>query len=581
MVTAVAIDVTVVVPVYNPGANIEPCLAALVDQTLPPERFEIVLVDDGSTDGTAAVLRAWADRHAGLVRVLSEPNSGWPGRPRNVGVDAAQGGYVQFVDNDDLLAPDALERMLAAARAGDADVVLGKLSSDFRPVNHAVYRHNAQRVTWADFPLVESLTPHKMFRTSLLREHDIRFGEGPRHLEDQAFCMHAYAHARSVSVVADAACYFYRRRRGFGRNAGDVEADPADYYRDLEAVLDVIDAHTDDVALRRRLYQRFLRVEMLGRLRDRVMLGYADDYRQRLFERVADLAQRRVPPAVDGTLPFFVRVQARALRAGDLAGLLAFAAELDTLAVVPAAVDPTWADGRLRLEVDAEVQWQGRPLTRDRAAAMDADVDDLTRDAAADVVVANRADSTTWYVDPPLKVVADDGVVRVRGSVALDPRNAAMGRALPAGLWTVRLRVVLGGITRTVRLPVPEQATTSWCLYDDAVDAVVAYRGRNDELALDVGGWMHDLAADIAKQAVAGARGWEVTRVVAGGELTRRADLLVDDGGGARRLPARLLVTADGARLEPHRRLAPGARAWLRVGPPGTAAPARLDAPRG
>ena len=562
---------TVVVPVYNSGANIEACLESLVGQTLPLERYEIVLVDDGSTDGTAAVLRAWEARHPQLIRVISEPNSGWPGRPRNVGVDAASGSYVQFVDNDDVLAADALEAMLGAARNSDADVVLGKLSSDFRTVNHAVYRHNAERVTWADFPLVESLTPHKMFRTSLLREHDIRFGEGPRQLEDQVFCMHAYGHARSVSVVADRPCYFYRRRRGFGRNAGDVEVEPDDYYRDVEEVLDVIGAHTADEALRARLALRFFRVEMLGRLRDRLMLDYTDDYRRRVFGQVADLAARRLPVAVDDALPFFVRRQARLLRAGDLGGMLSFAKELDTLAVIAELVRPVWVDGRLRLDIDASLQWQEQPLTRERLATIDPAVDDLLSDAAVDVVVINRADATTWYVGRSLSV-ADDGALRIRGVVDLDPRTAAAGRPLSPGLWNVRLRAVLGGITRTLRLPVGDQPLRSWCLYGDERDAAIAYNGAEDELALDVGGWMHDLGTHVS-ESLATSGDWQVSDVVAARPVTRTADLFIETGEGITRVAARLDVTSSGARLRPRRDVQPGSRAWLRVGSPGTSPP--------
>src|SRR5215213_6790495 len=92
--------VSVVVPVYNPGAVIEECVGSLLDQSLQAAEYEIVLVDDGSTDGTAARLDELQSLHA-LVRVRHIPNSGWPGRPRNVGLKMARGEYVYFVDNDD------------------------------------------------------------------------------------------------------------------------------------------------------------------------------------------------------------------------------------------------------------------------------------------------------------------------------------------------------------------------------------------------------------------------------------------------------------------------------------------------
>src|SRR3954462_10078084 len=105
-----AIKVSVVVPVYNPGRHIERLLASLRRQSLPADEFEVIFVDDGSTDGTRERLDALAAEIANF-QVIAIPRSGWPGRPRNVGIDAARGEYVQFVDNDDELGNEALERL--------------------------------------------------------------------------------------------------------------------------------------------------------------------------------------------------------------------------------------------------------------------------------------------------------------------------------------------------------------------------------------------------------------------------------------------------------------------------------------
>ncbi|MEA2289920.1 MAG: poly(ribitol-phosphate) beta-N-acetylglucosaminyltransferase, partial [Solirubrobacteraceae bacterium] len=95
-----AVKVSVVVPVYNPGPHIDDCIASVLRQSLPASEYEAIFVDDGSTDGTGERLDEIAAEHPHL-RVIHIENSGWPGRPRNVGVEAARGEYVYFVDNDD------------------------------------------------------------------------------------------------------------------------------------------------------------------------------------------------------------------------------------------------------------------------------------------------------------------------------------------------------------------------------------------------------------------------------------------------------------------------------------------------
>src|SRR3954452_25095038 len=97
--------VSVIVPVFDPGSDIDDLIASLLRQTLPASELELIFVDDGSTDDTPARLDALAAEHA-HVHVQHIPNSGWPGKPRNVGLDMAKGEYVFFADNDEYLELD-------------------------------------------------------------------------------------------------------------------------------------------------------------------------------------------------------------------------------------------------------------------------------------------------------------------------------------------------------------------------------------------------------------------------------------------------------------------------------------------
>ena len=91
---------SVIVPVFDPGEAIDECIASLLGQTMPAGRARADLRRRRLDRRHRERLDALAAAHD-HVRVTHIPNSGWPGRPRNVGIDMARGEYVYFVDNDD------------------------------------------------------------------------------------------------------------------------------------------------------------------------------------------------------------------------------------------------------------------------------------------------------------------------------------------------------------------------------------------------------------------------------------------------------------------------------------------------
>jgi len=97
--------ISVIIPAYNAASTIGHCLEALSAQTCPPD--EVIVVDDGSTDGTAQVAKSFG------VRVISQPNAG-PAAARNRGATAAHGDILLFTDADCIPAPDWVERMVTA-----------------------------------------------------------------------------------------------------------------------------------------------------------------------------------------------------------------------------------------------------------------------------------------------------------------------------------------------------------------------------------------------------------------------------------------------------------------------------------
>lgn len=115
--------ISIIVPVYNMAADgkLEFCMDSLVHQTI--ENYEIIAVDDASTDRSYEILQQYQERYPGKVRVIRSPENRRQGGARNLGMDSACGQWIGFMDSDDFAAPDMYEKLLAKAEETGADVV--------------------------------------------------------------------------------------------------------------------------------------------------------------------------------------------------------------------------------------------------------------------------------------------------------------------------------------------------------------------------------------------------------------------------------------------------------------------------
>ncbi|MFF7973231.1 glycosyltransferase [Streptomyces sp. NPDC007905] len=184
------------------------CLASVEAQTIDPARMEVISVDDGSTDGTGEYLEEFAARAPMPVTVIRQENSGGPSGPRNVGLGKAAGRYVFFLDADDRLGPEALERMVAMADKNGTDVVLGRVEGINRIPPKSMWGKTLDRTDVYSSNIKFTLSAQKLFRRELLEQHGMRFDESLWTGEDALFTMEAYLRANGVSVLADYTCYY-------------------------------------------------------------------------------------------------------------------------------------------------------------------------------------------------------------------------------------------------------------------------------------------------------------------------------------------------------------------------------------
>ncbi|MFM9497461.1 glycosyltransferase family 2 protein [Streptomyces galilaeus] len=201
-------DVSVIIGAYEAMPYLVECLASVEAQSLDPARIEVIAVDDGSTDGSGDCLEEFAARVPMAVTVIRQENSGGPSGPRNVGLAKATGRYVFFLDADDRLGPEALERMVAMADRNGTDVVLGRVEGVNRKAPRSMWAKTLERTDVFSSNIKFTLSAQKLFRRALLERHGMHFDESLWTGEDAVFTMEAYLRADGVSVVADYTCYY-------------------------------------------------------------------------------------------------------------------------------------------------------------------------------------------------------------------------------------------------------------------------------------------------------------------------------------------------------------------------------------
>lgn len=206
-------DVTIVVIAYNDEDNLPASMRSALGQT--HRDIQVVVVDDGSTDGTAQVADGFAATDPRVEVVHLAVNSGRCGRPRNVGLDRAQAPYVTLLDSDDLLTPTACAALLSTARATGADVVVGRCTMHNietgreRIWAEELFAHSdvVSGVTARPELLDDTIAPSKLYRTAFLDEHNLRFVEDILY-EDIVFTTEVYCLARTIAVdPSDVYCY--------------------------------------------------------------------------------------------------------------------------------------------------------------------------------------------------------------------------------------------------------------------------------------------------------------------------------------------------------------------------------------
>lgn len=202
--------ISVIVPVYNVARYLEKCILSIQRQT--HQDLEIILSDDGSTDNSGAI----CDHFAALdprIRVIHKVNGGLSDA-RNAGIEAASGAYYMFVDSDDFIAPDTIEKLYLAATEHDCEIAVCNIVRTYDDGTTEPFYHPVDQLTvWAGQQRFETLKQpsacNKLFRAELFK--DVRFPKG-KFYED-TFVYHVLAYQARQIVLTGHDGYYYLSRR--------------------------------------------------------------------------------------------------------------------------------------------------------------------------------------------------------------------------------------------------------------------------------------------------------------------------------------------------------------------------------
>jgi len=216
-------DIAVVIVTYNVVEYIEEAINSIINQSL--KNIQVIVVDDGSTDGTKNVVEQLATNNENIYYQFSE-NSGSPSRPRNIGIRMANAKYITFLDGDDYLDENACEMLFNIAEKENSDIVAANMMSFignrffetftrnpnyseraayFKSINHYDVTHITENPVLYQMPNCCA----KLYLTDLIK--DITFDESIKYGEDHLFSIETFFKSKKT-VVLDKFVYFYRGR---------------------------------------------------------------------------------------------------------------------------------------------------------------------------------------------------------------------------------------------------------------------------------------------------------------------------------------------------------------------------------
>ena len=198
--------VSVIVPVYQAEKYLHRCIDSILSQTFTD--WECILVDDGSPDRSGAICDEYAQKED-RIRVIHKENGG-VSSARNVALGIITGKWLTFVDSDDCLYPNALQRWVEVAEQNNLDLIQCHFNREYK--EGQVAGEATEVLTAAQYADSENYLTcvwGNLFKSSIVKEHSLRFDEKVGLGEDQIFLLSHMQHCKRIQRIGDV-LYFYR-----------------------------------------------------------------------------------------------------------------------------------------------------------------------------------------------------------------------------------------------------------------------------------------------------------------------------------------------------------------------------------
>ncbi len=203
---------SIIVPVYNVEKYLSECLDSLLDQNLSQDEYEIVCVDDGSTDKSFEILKEYAQKHR-AVKIISQPNMG-VSVARNSGIRSSQGRYIMFCDSDDMIQCKCLGEILKVLCKENANTANYQVIRFSQNTNIQLQEFNIDYEVRVD----RHTTPSScvwIYDSHVIKENQVFFNENMKYAEDTLFvCQYMNCVYGDKWIKISNPIYYYREREG-------------------------------------------------------------------------------------------------------------------------------------------------------------------------------------------------------------------------------------------------------------------------------------------------------------------------------------------------------------------------------